>query len=141
TPGLERVAELTERIRSAGIPLRVATIGERRRLGEGLEQCAFRIVQESLTNIVKHAKPTEAVLAMVFKADGGGVSVVNDGAGGEPGAGSGRGLIGMAERARIYDGTLSAGPEPGGRFRVELWLPVPTSGGAEVVPRIAAPEG
>ncbi len=129
-PGLDRVPELVERIRSAGVPLASVVRGRPRPLGGGLELCAYRVIQESLTNIVKHARPRAATLTIDYRPRELMVSVVDDGGGDAPEgvsqgvSGGGHGLIGMAERARIYGGALSAGPRPGGGFEVVLTLPI-----------------
>ncbi|GAA2038789.1 sensor histidine kinase [Catenulispora yoronensis] len=129
-PGLGRLSELTGRVQAAGVPLHVTVTGHRRPLGTGLEVCAYRIVQESLTNIVKHARPTRAELTLEYLPHALRVTVENDGdLEPRPASGVRYGLIGMAERARIYGGTLTAERTADGGFRVRLDLPTPDTTG------------
>jgi signal transduction histidine kinase len=124
TPGLPG---LFERIRAAGVPVRVAVTGEPRTLPPGVELCVFRIVQESLTNVLKHASPATATVSLDYGDKQIMASVRDDGArpGPAPGARVGQGLIGMRERARLYGGTLDAARLPAGGFEVRLRLPLP----------------
>ena len=121
-PGLARLAELTEPLRDAG--LEVAVVGGARNLPAGVDQSAYRIVQEALTNTLRHAHATRA--SVTIREVGGALEldVSDDGTGvaGPPGAG--RGLAGMRERAAMLGGTLDAGPLPDGGFRVRARLPL-----------------
>ncbi|WP_251019407.1 sensor histidine kinase [Streptomyces sp. ISL-11] len=127
TPGLDRLEELAERVRAAGVPVELEITGERRPLAPGADLCAYRVVQEALTNVIKHARPARATVRVAFRPRRLTVSVTDDGRGtlsaihGPP---TGHGLIGMRERARIYGGTLAAGPRDHGGFEVRLTLPV-----------------
>ena len=126
TPGLDRLAELAERVRAAGVPVELEVTGERRPLAPGADLCAYRVVQEALTNVIKHARPARATVRVAFRARLLTVSVTDDGRGplpAIPAASTGHGLIGMRERARIYGGTLAAGPRENGGFEVTLTLP------------------
>ncbi|NUR69504.1 MAG: sensor histidine kinase [Hamadaea sp.] len=128
-PGLARLDALLSRVRAAGVDVTVDVIGVRRALPPGLDLCAYRIVQESLTNVLKHAGPTSVTITLVFDTDRFTATVRDEGR--RPGTpsviaepdGSGHGLIGMRERAALYGGTLDAGPDGPG-FAVRLTLPL-----------------
>ena len=128
TPGLARLDELVELTRAAGIAVVVQTIGECRALPAALDLAAYRIVQESLTNVARHAGPTTATVRLVYGADGLDIDVSDDGkaamgnGGRLPGTGSGIG--GMRERAVALGGRLTAGPRDGGGFIVSAHLPL-----------------
>ncbi|OKI07164.1 histidine kinase [Streptomyces sp. CB02923] len=146
-PGLDRIDEAVARIRAAGPTVALRTTGERRPYAPGLEQCAYRVVQEALTNALKHARTARVEVRVDHGADRLTVEVRDDGgtagarAAHAPPSGAavppaasgqvstGHGLLGMRERARIYGGSLRAGPLPGGGFRVLLTLPVHTAAG------------
>jgi signal transduction histidine kinase len=130
-PGVARLDELAARARSAGFAVSVAAEGPVRPLPAGVDAAAYRIVQEALTNAVRHSAGRSASVRLRY-GDGDLVIEVDDdgagsGAGGVPdraaGPGSGNGLTGMAERARALGGSLDAGPRPGGGFRVLAKLP------------------
>lgn len=135
-PGLDRLAELIDRVRDAGVPVEVVTSGHPRPLPPSLDLCAYRIIQESLTNVLKHAGPATVTLSLTYGPESVTVQVRDDGRGvaehrlscedgSEPGpTGDRHGLVGMAERARLYGGTLTAGPRPTGGFEVTLTLPI-----------------
>lgn len=120
--GLGQLDDLVERVRAAGATVEVTVTGEPARLHPGLDLCAYRIIQESLTNVLKHADPPHAELGLSWSANDLTVRVVNDGAAGP--VGEGYGLVGMRERARLYHGRLRAGPRSGGGFEVTLELPL-----------------
>ncbi|NUT33571.1 MAG: sensor histidine kinase [Hamadaea sp.] len=129
-PGLSAVGGLVERMRAAGVPTRQVVVGRPRPLPAGIELCAYRVIQESLTNVLKHAGPAQVTVTTEFHVgelavrvsdDGTGLS--DDGTGLGDVTGSGHGLIGMRERARLYGGTVTAGPRAGGGFEVVLTLP------------------
>ncbi|MEU9447441.1 sensor histidine kinase [Streptomyces sp. NPDC048277] len=125
-PTLERLAELVERVRSGGLPVEYAVEGEHRPLPPGVELCAYRVVQEALTNVLKHAGRAHARVLLRYGPQDLTVSVLDDGEGVNPDrvrTGAGHGLIGMRERAKLYGGTISVGPRPEGGFAVELTLP------------------
>jgi signal transduction histidine kinase len=125
-PSLAELDALVERSRAAGLPVEVKVLGERRALPAGIDLAAYRIVQEALTNTLKHAgaAPTEVHLRWgedeleLEILDRGGAGTARNGSGG------GHGLVGMAERVRLYGGELEAGPRPGGGFRVRARLPL-----------------
>jgi signal transduction histidine kinase len=121
-PGLAFLPELFNRIRAAGVPVEVEVTGTPHPLPSGVELCAYRIIQESLTNVLKHATPATARVHLQYGAGEFAVTVTDDGIGTT--AGTGNGLIGMRERAMLYGGTLRAGPRPDGGFEVRLVVPV-----------------
>ncbi|WP_043626361.1 sensor histidine kinase [Nonomuraea candida] len=127
SPGLAGLAALADRVRAAGVPVRVVRNGSPRPLPPGLDLCAYRIVQEALTNVLKHARPATATVALTYEPRALLVRVTDDGAPAKTRGGSGHGLIGMRERAKLYGGTLTAGPRPGGGFAVTLTLPLPAA--------------
>jgi len=131
-PGLQRLDDLVERSRAAGIDVRVELdpeIGHLADLPRPVDLAAFRIVQESLTNVAKHSDDPVA-LVRIRPDDGGlAVEVLDDGSGRrDPAAvtlpGAGAGITGMRERAAAVGGRLQAGPRPGRGFAVRAWLPL-----------------
>jgi signal transduction histidine kinase len=123
---LAQLDPLLERMRAAGLPVRLDVSGERRQVPSGVDAAALRIVQESLTNTYRHAGPTEATVRLDYLPDGLRIQVDDAGRGQSNGSarlGSGSGLTGMRQRAEALNGTLVAGPRPGGGFRVTATLP------------------
>jgi signal transduction histidine kinase len=113
------------------VELRVG--GDVRQLPEGLELSAYRIVQEALTNVVKHASTHRARFDLRYEPRELAIEIVDDGAGARAGiSGSGHGLVGMRERAALHGGSLEAGPLPVRGYRVAARLPVAAP--LEVVP-------
>jgi signal transduction histidine kinase len=126
-PGLADVEALAAEVARAGVRVEVRIEGAPAELPAGLDLSAYRIVQEALTNVVRHAGPATARVAVGYAADRVTVEVVDDGRGGDPGRDhGGHGIAGMRERAELYGGTLEAGPGPGGGFRVAASLPLDT---------------
>ncbi|HST64064.1 MAG TPA: histidine kinase [Mycobacteriales bacterium] len=124
-PGLAELAELTVPLRAAGLEVAVHDSSRGRVLPAAVDLSAYRIVQEALTNTLRHAHATRA--SVTIREVGGAleVDVSDDGNGTGGGAGTGgRGLTGMRERAALLGGTLDAGPLPDGGFRVRAWLPL-----------------
>jgi signal transduction histidine kinase len=124
-PGLGQVTSLADRVRAAGLRVELVTEGERP-LPPGVDLAAYRVVQEALTNVLKHARGAEAQIRLVYGESELVITVTDDGgpAGyGERGA-AGRGLIGLRERVGLYGGALDAGPRPGGGWRVRASLPL-----------------
>lgn len=135
-PGLSRLEELADTFRSAGLPVSVARADQGTELPAAVDLAAYRIVQEALTNVRKHAGPdAEAEVSVVRVGPNIEVTVLDDGPGtpGTPGAGhasedgGGHGLLGMRERVTALGGTLTTGPRYGGGFRVHAILPVKTT--------------
>jgi signal transduction histidine kinase len=132
TPGLGGLAPLVERVRSAGPAVEVRVVGAARPLPSGLDVCAYRIVQESLTNVLKHAGAARVEVLLEYGSAELTVSVTDDGTAAPRGPeAAGHGLIGMTERVRLYQGKITAGPRPEGGFAVvaALPLPMPAPGG------------
>ena len=129
-PGLAQLDELVAAVREAGIQVDVEISGERPALPPGLDLTAYRIVQEALTNVLKHAEATRVRVCVAFQRNQLELEVADDGrAGGRgalAGAGSGQGLIGMRERVNVFDGTLSARAENGHGWTVRARLPLAT---------------
>ncbi|XVQ87414.1 sensor histidine kinase [Microbispora siamensis] len=132
--GLDRLDELVSQVTEAGPVVRLRVSGERRPLPPGLDLSAYRVIQESLTNVLKHAHATKADVAVHYAVDELCIVVVNDGAGGRPApyGGGGHGLIGMRERTAMHGGELTAGPTPSGGYEVRARFPltVPAAGGS-----------
>jgi signal transduction histidine kinase len=125
-PGLTDLEALLDRVRAAGLPVRCTAHGDPRRLSEGRQLTVYRIVQEALTNTLKHAGPAATAEVTLDYAGGAvDVHVTDTGHGTATGSRDGRGLHGMRERATMYEGTLHAGPGPSGGWRVEAHLPAP----------------
>jgi signal transduction histidine kinase len=124
-PALSQLDALVATAAQAGVPVEVSVRGEPHPLPPAVEATAFRIVQESLTNVVRHAGPARATVSMTYAASAVELEVVDDGKGANGAAGStGHGLRGMQERAASVGGRLEAGPRPGaGGFRVWARLP------------------
>ena len=126
--GLDRLGELVERARTAGLPTTVTVDGQRRGLPPVVDRTAYRIVQEALTNITRHAGPATAAITMSYRPDSLTVQVDDDGCAApapRPGTAPGVGLVGMRERVTALGGSLSAGPRPLGGFTVRADLPIP----------------
>ncbi|GAA3454471.1 sensor histidine kinase [Dactylosporangium matsuzakiense] len=122
-PGLDQLETLVERVRETGVPVTLAVAAPPVPPGIGL--AAYRVVQEALTNAVKHA--AGAAIDVVVSADGRTlhIDVADTGGAAALGAhGSGRGLAGLRERLTVYGGTLTAGPRPTGGFRVQAEIPL-----------------
>ncbi|MGW2599151.1 sensor histidine kinase [Streptomyces klenkii] len=132
-PTLAGLHDLVEQVRRAGIPVALLTEGEPRRLAADAQVTVYRVVQEALTNILKHSDARTVTVRLAWGRAGGdrlSVTVADDGSGvRKPGGeGSGRGLIGIRERAAAHGGTATAGPGPDGRgYRVCLELPLVVS--------------
>ena len=131
-PGLRQLDALAEQIRLSGLPVEVLVEGAAVELPAGIDLAAYRVIQEALTNALRHAGPTAARVVVRFLSDRLELEIT-DGGGGEttkPSGGAewqhGHGLIGMRERTALYGGTLEAGPRPGGGFAVRVRLPLAT---------------
>ncbi len=121
-PGMDRLPELVRRARSAGIDVDLRLPEESRELPKSIDLAIYRIIQESLTNIIKHAGAARAEVSVRREAGELLVEVRDDGVGGMPGEGNG--LVGMRERAMSLNGSFAAGPVPGGGFMVTARLPL-----------------
>ena len=138
-PGVDDIRELVQRLAEAGVPIRLLVQGQPSELPSGVEVSAYRIVQESLTNVLKHAgKVSDVVVVVEQDASGLDLAVTDDGRGVRPppapdGPGdapardgvAGVGLVGMRERVALFGGSLHAGPRDSGGFEVRAHLPCP----------------
>jgi signal transduction histidine kinase len=124
-PGLAGIDALARGVAATGVPVEVRHEGTARPLPTGVELSAYRIVQEALTNVVRHAGGAGAVVVVRYEADTLAVEVTDAGRGraGTP-MGVGRGLVGVQERVQMLGGSLEAGPLADGGFRVAALLPV-----------------
>lgn len=124
-PGLSSLASLVEQVRASGLPVELRIEGEPVHLPAGVDLAAYRIVQEALTNVVKHARATAAEVEVRYRPDALELAVVDDGRGAAASRnGTGHGLIGMRERVALYGGKLDAGSRDGGGFSVHARLPL-----------------
>jgi signal transduction histidine kinase len=123
-PGLRELDALLDTMRAAGVPVEAVTEGEPRDLPPGVDLTAYRLIQEALTNVLRHAGPAHASVTLRYAPDGLEVRVADDGRGSVPGDGRGHGLVGMRERVALFDGSLETGPRAGGGFEVRAWIPV-----------------
>jgi signal transduction histidine kinase len=123
-PSLERMDELVAGIRASGLPVDVVVEGDPVELPPGIDVSAYRIVQEALTNALKHAGPARARVTVSYAPDAVGLAIVDDGHG--PALnGGGYGLAGMRERVAVYGGSLESGVAPGGGYALRVRLPLP----------------
>ena len=123
-PGLDDLHGLVRRTEAAGLAVRMETEGAKRALPAPVDLAGFRVVQEGLTNVVRHAGAATAVVHFAYRDDELMVQVDDDGPGAIDGSGGGRGIIGMRERVEALGGRLDAGPRPGGGFRLQARLPL-----------------
>ncbi len=122
-PGLADLDVLLEQVRAAGLPVALETSGTPVALGSGAELTVYRLVQEALTNTLKHAGPgAEATVRLRYEGDRIDVEVTDDGRGRARVSAGGQGLSGMRERAAVYGGAVDAGPVPAGGWRVHVRL-------------------
>jgi signal transduction histidine kinase len=124
TAGLARLDELVSFAAAAGVGVSLEVQGDRRPLPTSVDLAAFRIVQESLTNIVRHAQAATAKVQLTYGNGDLTVQIDDDGRGLSAQAGGGSGIAGMRDRATALGGELEAGPEPAGGFRVRARLPL-----------------
>jgi signal transduction histidine kinase len=129
-PGMRVVAPLVEELSRVGLPVSLEVTGSVRDLGDALDLSAYRLVQEALTNVLKHASGSHTRVAVDYGPAQLTISVIDNGDG--PGhtvhlASSGHGLIGMRERVRLFGGTLVAGARPTGGWAVTAVLPIPVA--------------
>jgi signal transduction histidine kinase len=122
--GLARLNVLVEQARKAGLPVELRLEGERHILPPGVDLTAFRIVQEALTNALKHARPARARVTIRYGREALDLEITNDGHSARTGEGTGHGLVGMRERVALYSGELEAGPRKRGGYAVRARLPV-----------------
>jgi signal transduction histidine kinase len=125
-PSLAQVDALVQTVRDAGVPIRLSVEGERSSLPPGVDVSAYRILQEALTNVVKHAGPAEASVVVRYGVREVELEVADNGRGALAGNGAGYGLAGMRERVELHGGTLEAGTGSRGGFVVRARLPLET---------------
>lgn len=137
-PGFDNFDDLTRFANDAGVATTIAVTGQKRAVPPGLELTAYRVVQEALTNVIRHAgRPASAEAVVEYTDDNLTITVVDDGLGAAASsstAGTGHGLLGMRERVEIYHGQFTAGPRPGGGYQVTVSLPLPASVNASASP-------
>jgi signal transduction histidine kinase len=127
TPGLGQVEELVGMAREAGLDVKLEVASPPPELPSAVDQAAYRILQESITNVIRHAGPARVTVSLTYGPDELELRVADDGRGprdGGHGAEGGRGIAGMRERAALLGGELIAGPRPGGGFQVRACLPL-----------------
>ena len=123
-PSIATLDRLASTVRTAGLDIELAIVGEVRPLPPGLELSVYRIVQEALTNVLKHAQASRARVRVDYGPGAVTIDVVDDGtARTTSGAPAGHGLVGMRQRARVFGGTTAAGPAPGGGWHMRAELP------------------
>ena len=125
-PGLRQLNAVVEQFSESGLPVELSIEGEAKPLPPGVDLSAYRIMQEALTNTLKHAGSTHARMAVRYRDDEIELEVVDDGTGTGEGGGSGHGLIGMRERAALYGGTFESGKRESGGYFVRARLPLGT---------------
>jgi signal transduction histidine kinase len=125
-PGVARLGDLVEQVRRAGLAAELTVEGDPVELPAGIDLCAYRVVQEGLTNALKHAGPAHAHVRLRYAPARLAVEVTDDGPGVPQADGdrAGHGLVGMRERVALYGGRIDAGPRPEGGFAVRAELPL-----------------
>ena len=129
-PGLADLASLAGQVQDAGLKVWINVDGQRGDVPPGIDLSAYRIIQEALTNVIKHGAASAANVTISYRPDSVTVEVTDQGAGAPPAkvpaprADSGHGIIGMRERVAVFGGEFSAGPGPDGGFRVRACFPI-----------------
>jgi len=125
-PGIGELDALAASVRAAGLPVNLTIDGDPAALPAAVDVSVYRIVQEALTNVLKHAGPARADVTIGWSQDTVTIEIADNGAGepGHPALAGGHGLAGMRERAAVFGGELTAGPRPGGGFAVRARLPL-----------------
>jgi len=123
-PGLDQLDALVAHVSDAGLPVVLSTDGEATQLPPGIDVSAYRIVQEALTNALKHAGPASARVIVHYRPDELELEVIDTGSGVEAADAGGHGLVGMRERVAVYGGEVEAGAGHGGGFAVRARLPL-----------------
>jgi signal transduction histidine kinase len=123
-PSLERLDRLIDQARESGLPVELRVEGEAVDLPAGVDLTAYRLVQEGLTNALKHAQATRAEVVVQYSDGHVEVAVMDDGRGVGSDRDGGHGLVGMRERVSVYGGELDAGPRPGGGYTLRARLPL-----------------
>jgi signal transduction histidine kinase len=123
-PSLEHLDRLVAQARESGLPVELKVEGDPSQLPPGVDLTAYRLVQEGLTNAIKHARASRADVVVRYEDGAVEISVVDDGDGGGAGGGGGHGLVGMRERVAVYGGEIEAGPRAEGGYALRARLPV-----------------
>ncbi|GAA3119605.1 sensor histidine kinase [Streptosporangium carneum] len=123
-PGLDLLSGTVSMLVSSGLEITFDVVGEPVRLPPGLDLSAYRIVQEALTNAVKHANESRIQITITYHADRVELEILDGGGGAPSELSTGNGLVGMRERAALFGGRFEAGPRPEGGFRVHASLPI-----------------
>ena len=123
-PSLEHVRKLVEQTREAGLPTELSVEGKATALPAGIDLTAYRLVQEGLTNALKHSQAKHAEVLVRYGAGSVELVVRDDGDGAGNGGGGGHGLVGMRERVSVCGGELRAGPRPNGGYELRARLPI-----------------
>jgi signal transduction histidine kinase len=126
-PGLQQLDKLVSDMQEAGLQVEVTIEGEKREIPQLVDLSAYRIIEEALTNTLKHAKATKAVISMIFQNGTLLLDITDNGHGilkDENSASGGKGLIGMRERVNLIKGELWTGNDPDGGFHVKVKLPL-----------------
>jgi signal transduction histidine kinase len=126
-PSLTHLDSLVDQFRAAGLPVELDVEGDPHGLAAGVDLAAYRVVQEGLTNVLKHAGPATARVTVRCSPEALDLGIVDDGHGREAGTG-GHGLIGMRERVAIYGGELETGRQPGKGYAVRAHFPLRRNG-------------
>jgi signal transduction histidine kinase len=121
-PGLDRLGGLLDEVGRAGLPVRLNVAGDRFPLPGSVDISAYRIVQEGLTNALKHANATQAEVSLRYAPDELSIEVRDNGRGAAHGNGGGHGLVGIRERVRLYDGEMTTSTPSGGGFLLRTRL-------------------
>lgn len=137
-PGLDQLHRLAEATTAVGVRTVVEWHGKRRLLPPDIDLSAYRIVQESVTNVVRHAGARDCLVRIAYREEELSLEVTDTGRGPGVGPDSGYGLVGMRERVALLHGDFSAGARPGGGFRVAVRLPVPQSARREQSTAVAS---
>jgi signal transduction histidine kinase len=123
-PGRDGLGSLANEISRAGLPVEVRVDGQPFALPRGIDLSAYRIVQEGLTNVLKHARASHAAVTVSYAADELRIEVRDDGSGAGASDGRGHGLIGIRERVNLYGGEMTAGTTNGSGFTLMTRLPL-----------------
>jgi signal transduction histidine kinase len=123
-PSLSHIDRLVDQARRAGLKVELQVEGEASQLPPGVDLTAYRLVQEGLTNTLKHARATRAAVLLRYGRGAVDIVVSDDGKGAAPSTDGGHGLVGIRERVAVYGGELAAGPMPGGGYELRAHIPI-----------------